>query len=96
MTKQMSCGQPGPARQTFSKAERQPCFGNWNGKLRIMMRNGSGKESRTQIMISLVKQVKMFVVFKSRREGALKLYLLEPLGPLLCDKWTSEGKQTEV
>ena len=47
-------------------------------------------------MISLVKQVKMFVVFKSRREGALKLYLLEPLGPLLCDKWTSEGKQTEV
>lgn len=46
-----------------------------------MTRNGNEKESRKQIMISLVKQVKMFTVFKSSREGALKLYLSEPLGP---------------
>lgn len=37
-----------------------------------MRRNENGKESRKQIMISLIKQVKMFVVCKSRREEGIE------------------------
>lgn len=48
--------------------------------MRIVRRNESGKESRKQIMISLVKQVKMFVVGKSRREGAIEALSVRAAG----------------
>lgn len=78
------------SRETFSKAQSQDRFRNWDGKLGTVVRNKSEERGRNQKMKGPVRHARVFGVYPQSPREPLKVYVLEDERTprtLLWDKW---------